>query len=143
ALPFGPGPARVCDWMDVETADAGPSSEVIARARAGDRSAQDELLRAVQDRIYGLALRMLGDPDDAQDAVQEILLRIIRHIDGFRGDSAFTTWVYRIAANQLLTHRMQRASRMTTNLDDMAAWLDAGLGRAPSSAPKDPVLIEE
>jgi RNA polymerase sigma factor (sigma-70 family) len=118
-----------------------PSAALVSRARDGDRAALDAVLRAVQDRVYRLALRMLGDPDEAKDAVQDILVRIVRHLDGFRGDSAFTTWVYRVAANQLLTHRRKRAVRTAATLDAMGAWLDAGL-RAPPAA-VDPVLVEE
>jgi RNA polymerase sigma factor (sigma-70 family) len=116
------------------------TDDVVRRARDGDRAAQDELVRAVQDRIYALALRMLGDPSEAQDAMQDILIRIVRHLDSFRGDSSFTTWVYRVAANQLLTHRRKHASRMTTDLDAMGKWLDAGLATTSSA---DPVLVEE
>jgi len=118
-----------------------PSAELVSRARDGDHQAQDALVRAVQDRIYRLALRMLGDPAEAQDAVQDILMRMLRHLDGFRGEAAFTTWIYRIAANQLLTHRRKRAIRTAATLDAMGTFLDTGL-RAPAAA-VDPVLVEE
>jgi RNA polymerase sigma factor (sigma-70 family) len=118
-----------------------PSEMLVEQAQRGDRAAQGELLVAIQDRVYGLALRMLGDPAEAQDAVQDILLRIVRHLDRFRGEAAFTTWVYRIAVNQILTARTQRAQRPRA-MAELAEWLDAGLARGQPAAP-DPVLVEE
>ena len=61
----------------------------VARARAGDRSALESVVRAIQKEVYQLALRFLGHPQDAEDATQEILIRIVTGLDGFRGKSAF------------------------------------------------------
>jgi len=60
---------------------------------------------AVQSDVYGLALRFLWHPQDAEDATQEILIRVITGLGNFRGDSVFRTWVYRIACIKLLTLR--------------------------------------
>ena len=90
---------------------AAPVAFAIATsaAHAGDAAALEELLRNVQDRVYRLALRMLSDPEDAQDAAQEILLKIASGLKSYRGESAFTTWVYRVACNHLLNARTRRA----------------------------------
>jgi DNA-directed RNA polymerase specialized sigma24 family protein len=64
---------------------------LVASARQGDAIALDELVRRIQDRIYGLALRMLWHPEDARDATQEILIRVITHLGAFRGESALPT----------------------------------------------------
>jgi DNA-directed RNA polymerase specialized sigma24 family protein len=64
------------------------------RAAAGDRDALTELLREIQHPMYRLALRFLGNPDDAQDACQEILIRIVMRLGTFEGRSKFSTWVY-------------------------------------------------
>src|SRR5262249_33306569 len=82
-------------------------------ARREERSAIEAILRAVQDPVYGLALRMLADPADAADATQEILIRVASNLSSFRGDSSFSTWVYRVAANQLLTARARRNEAKT------------------------------
>ena len=119
-----------------------PSDAVISRARAGDAAAIDAVVRAVQDPIYALAVRMLGNPSDAQDATQVILLRIVRHLDSYRGDAAFSSWTYRIAVNRLLTLRATRA-RQPQTMAEMEAWLDAGLANEPPAEPPDPVLVEE
>ncbi len=63
------------------------------------------VLEQIQNPVYGLALRMLWHPEDARDATQEILLRILQSLESFRGDSSFMTWVYRVAANHLRNFR--------------------------------------
>lgn len=75
------------------------------RAASGDREALEALLSGVQDLIFNLSLRMLGTVQDAQDAAQEILLKVMTHLSSYRGESAFTTWVFRIAANHLQSYR--------------------------------------
>jgi RNA polymerase sigma factor (sigma-70 family) len=82
---------------------------LVEQAREGDEEALEAVVRAIQDRIYNLALRMLWHPSDAEDATQEILLKVITHLSQFRQESAFTTWVYQIATNHLLTTRRHRA----------------------------------
>jgi RNA polymerase sigma factor (sigma-70 family) len=99
----------------------------VERAVAGDRAALEEIVRSIQDRVYGLALRMLWHPDDAEDATQEILIRIITHLGSFRGESAFLTWVYRVAANYLLTTRKHRAEQEGLTFERFGADLDEGL----------------
>jgi RNA polymerase sigma factor (sigma-70 family) len=90
---------------------------LVSAAKEGSKHALEELVLQIQDRIYGLALRMLYDPSDAQDASQEILLKIITHLGAFRGESAFTTWMYRVAANHLLTTRKRRAEREAVSFE--------------------------
>ena len=119
---------------------------LVARANEGDRDALEEVVRAIQDRIYGLALRMLWHPDDAADATQEILLRIVTHLGTLRGESAFMTWAYRVASNFLLTTRKRRAEREELTFERFGAQLDEGLSDAPLQAPADVeerLLVEE
>ena len=59
-------------------------NEIVKRSQRGESAALDELITAVQPKIYGLALRMLWNPEDAKDATQEILLRVVRHLAAFR-----------------------------------------------------------
>ena len=67
-----------------------PSLEVLVeRAKAGDGAALEAVVRAIQDRVYNLAIRMLWHPADAEDATQEILIRVITNLGSFRGESAF------------------------------------------------------
>ncbi len=78
---------------------------LIAEATAGDKKALETLITGVQDLVFNLSLRMLGTFTDAEDATQDILLKMITHLSSFRGDSSFTTWVFRIAANHLKNYK--------------------------------------
>jgi RNA polymerase sigma-70 factor (ECF subfamily) len=78
---------------------------LIASSRSGDAGAQDALVRRYQDRVYGFAMRMCRNVEDAKDILQETFLGMIRALPDFRGDSRFTTWLYRIASNACLKKR--------------------------------------
>ena len=70
---------------------------LVMKATSGDKEALEMLVTGVQDIIFNLSLRMLGTFADAEDATQDILLKMITHLSSFRGDSSFTTWIFRIA----------------------------------------------
>jgi RNA polymerase sigma factor (sigma-70 family) len=84
---------------------------LVDKALEGDLESLEELIAGLQDRVYGLAIRMLSHPSDAEDATQEILLKVVTNLANFQKKSSFTTWVYRIASNHLLTTRKRRAER--------------------------------
>jgi RNA polymerase sigma factor (sigma-70 family) len=87
----------------------------VRAAAAGDRAAAHKVLRAIEDRVYRLALRMLGHPQDAEDAAQEILVIVLTHLGSFRGESSFSTWVWRIAARRLA--EVKRGRRETDSFE--------------------------
>ena len=89
---------------------AAEDRHLAARAARGDAEAFAKLVRAHSSLVYRVALRMLGGEEDAQDASQEVWVRVWKNIKGFRGESAFSTWLYRIAVNTCLSFR-QRESR--------------------------------
>ena len=94
----------------------------VRQAKNGDKHALETVVEHIQDRIYGLALRMLGNDEDAEDESQEILIKVITHLSEFREESAFSSWVYRVACNHLLTIRKRKNERegVTFNfLEDM------------------------
>ena len=72
---------------------------LIKRSRVGDTAAFEELIAPYSKRIYNIGLKMLCNSDDAADMAQEVLLKIYHNLNRFRGDSAFSTWVYRISVN--------------------------------------------
>ncbi len=109
-----------------------PTEDLVVKAKQGDKQALDGLVRRIQDRIYGLAIRMLCNPTDAEDATQEILVKIVTHLSDFRQESAFSTWAYRIACNHLLTSQKRRAERREITFEECEASGNAGLA-APSS----------
>ena len=78
---------------------------LVDKATAGDKEALETLVAGVQDIVFNLSLRMLGTFADAEDATQDILLKMITHLSSFRGDSSFTTWVFSIAANHLKNYK--------------------------------------
>lgn len=93
---------------------------LVALARDGDQSAFEELVRRTHAETYTLALRLLGNEEDARDVTQETYLRAFRGLERFRGDAQFTTWLYRITANCASTHLGRRARhRHLPLLDDM------------------------
>lgn len=78
---------------------------LVSKAVEGDKKALEGLILSVQDMIYNLSLRMLGAPADAEDATQEIIIKIITQLSTFRKESSFSTWVYRIATNYLINYK--------------------------------------
>ena len=99
----------------------GPGVEgLVAAAAAGDRRAFDDLVRATYADTYTLALRLVGDENDARDVVQDAYLRAFRGLDRFRGDARFATWMHRITANCASTHLGRRRRQRHDELDDDA-----------------------
>jgi RNA polymerase sigma-70 factor (ECF subfamily) len=93
--------------MSVERDDR----ELVALAAAGDRGAFAELARRHQDRVFRLAYRFSRDCQDAEELTQDILFKAWRHAGSFRGESAFATWLYRLAVNECLNFKQGRKVR--------------------------------
>lgn len=90
---------------------------LVEQATAGDKKALEALAAGVQDMVFNLSLRMLGTFADAEDAAQDILLKMITHLSSFRGDSAFTTWVFRIAVNHLKNYKKHMFARFPLSFE--------------------------
>jgi RNA polymerase sigma-70 factor (ECF subfamily) len=91
---------------------------LVTAARAGDRSAFDELVKATYADMYTLAYRLTGNEEDARDVVQDAYLRAYRGLKRFRGDARFTTWMYRITANCASTNLAKRSRTRHEELDE-------------------------
>lgn len=100
---------------------------LVLRAQGGELLALEAVLRQIQTPVYNLAVRMLGRRDDAQDATQEILLKVTTHLGGWRGESAFGTWVYSIAGNHLINARSRSPHRHELSFEELGEQLDRGL----------------
>lgn len=87
---------------------------ILTRARRGDVAAFEELVRLYEKRVYAVALRSSGNPEDAADIVQEVFLRAWRSIESFRGDSGFSTWLFRITMNLCVDHARHRHAQPQT-----------------------------
>jgi RNA polymerase sigma factor (sigma-70 family) len=122
----------------------GDIADLVQRARDRDRAALEELLAAVQDDVHRLTLRMTGCPDDALDATQEILVRVMTRISTFKGEAAFGTWVHRIAVNHLLDRKRSAVERLELTFSRFADELLDGLAPvAPNAGPELDVLARE
>ena len=97
---------------------------LAARAAAGEEPAFEELVARYQMRVYRLACRLTGDETEAKDVLQEAFLAAYRGLPGFRADSRFSTWLYRIATNAALMHRRARARRPAESLDQFLPRFD-------------------
>lgn len=78
---------------------------LIDKAITGDRNSLETVILSVRDMIFNLSLRMLGTFHDAEDATQDIILKVITHLSSFRQESSFSTWVFRIATNHLVNYK--------------------------------------
>ena len=120
--------------------------DLVELAKEGDRAALETVIGKIQDRVYGLAIRMLYHPADAEDATQEILMKVVTHLGTFRRESAFFTWVYRLASNHLLRKRKSRAERREITFEMCETQVDQGLAATSSgSVPEaeQAVIVEE
>jgi RNA polymerase sigma factor (sigma-70 family) len=101
--------------------------ELAERAAAGDSEALSRLVEEVQHPVYRLALRFLGHPEEAKDASQEILIRLITHLGSFESRSQFMTWAYTVAVRQLMRTRKRQVESSVRDAEMFAAFLDRGL----------------
>jgi RNA polymerase sigma factor (sigma-70 family) len=108
---------------------------LVELAKRGDKGALEILIRKIQDRVYGLAIRMLYYPADAEDATQEIIVKVITQLSSFRQECAFDTWVYRVASNHLLNTNKRRAERMEITFKQYEEQIDKGLTQSTVKAP--------
>jgi RNA polymerase sigma-70 factor (ECF subfamily) len=113
----------------------GDDADLLDRLRAGDPRAFEDLVRRYQHRVFGVALRMLQSPAEAEDIAQDVFLRVHRAIGTFRGDAKLSTWLYGITSN-LCLNRLTSASRTRTRHDEDAVM------RARSDAPDATAAME-
>ncbi|HRE79436.1 MAG TPA: RNA polymerase sigma factor [Opitutaceae bacterium] len=104
--------------------DPGEDLRLLESAKAGSLPALDELVRRHQPWVFNLALRMVWRRETAEDATQEILLKAVTHLSTFAGRSKFSTWLYRIAVNHLLTVRKSEMEERSMSFTDMGQSLD-------------------
>lgn len=118
---------------------------LVRDAVAGHQDALEKLIEQIKTPVYNLALRMLQHPQDAEDIAQEILIKIVTHLCSFRGESAFMTWVYRLATNHLLNEKRKK-QRQPLNFETLGDTLQFSLHlyeKEPGEMVKDQLLIEE
>ncbi len=133
--------------MTDDNRDTATDEDLVDLATAGDRQALELLLRRQQAWIYNLALCMLHHRQDAEDATQEILVRMATGLSSFRRASAFRTWAHRIAVNHVLDRKRSRPETVVTGFDCYADYLDRApdedFGGADRDSPETALLVEE
>lgn len=119
---------------------------LVDQAVMGDGEALEKVVLQVQDMVFNLSLRMLGSFSDAEDATQDILVKVITHLSSFKKESLFSTWVFSIAANYLKTYRKHRFANMPLTFDFYGEDIDKaktdGLPDATQNVDKE-LLAEE
>jgi RNA polymerase sigma-70 factor, ECF subfamily len=126
-------------------ADADPADKLLlSRHVDGDPDAFDVLVRRHRDRLWAVALRTLGDPEEAADAVQDALISAFRSAHTFRGDAAVTTWLHRIVVNACLDRVRRRQVRPTVPLSDQETEgpLGGALATSPDHAPEGELRLD-
>jgi RNA polymerase sigma-70 factor (ECF subfamily) len=98
-----------------ETSDA----DLVRRAKAGELDAFEALTNRYEQRIYGLAMRMLRQEQDAEDVTQQTFLSVLENLEGFRGEASFSTWVLRIASHAALKIIRKRKGLNTVSLEEV------------------------
>jgi RNA polymerase sigma factor (sigma-70 family) len=131
-----------------EVAESGSEdAELVERAQNGDRSALEQLVLRHQAWIYNIAVRMVFQPQDAEEVTQEVLIKAVTRLSTFRGESTFRTWLYRITANHVLNMNRRGGETPPQTFASYAAAIngtpDLDLPD-PKSVPVDvPLLVEE
>jgi RNA polymerase sigma factor (sigma-70 family) len=130
------------------SADGGSGGAVdlalVARAVDGDAAALEEVVVSLRDPLYRLALRMVWRPADAEDATQEILIRVITRLASWRAEASLLTWAYRIGVNYLLSLRRQTPPEArAVSFEEFRAGLADGLAAADYPGPDAELLAHE
>jgi RNA polymerase sigma-70 factor (ECF subfamily) len=115
--------------MEDQLLDDPTETELLRQAKGGDFSAFQELTDRLQPRVYGLAYRILGQAQDAEDATQQTFLALIEHIADFRQESSLATWVLRIATNHALKILRKKRTVKMIAMSDMGS--EEGYGDVP------------
>ncbi len=118
---------------------------LVAAAQGGDRDALTEVISRHRPWVFNIALRMMGDAGSAEDATQDIFIKVLKGIGSFTGRSSFRTWLYRVAFNHLLNAKRSLGEQAVGTFEEYGAGLDA----APNSdlddipQPERELLVEE
>ncbi len=105
-----------------------PDEDLIRKIKKGDMESFNELVRRYETKIYSVAYRFMGNHADAGDLAQETFIRMYQALPGFRGESSFSTWLYRIAANACRDELRKRQRRRSISMDEL-------IENSPASVP--------
>ncbi len=119
--------------------------KVIKRAAKGDADAFEQLVLTYQTPIYNLCLRMIGNPEDAADLTQEAFIKAWKNLGGFQFESAFSTWLYRLASNTCLDHlrSVKRRPQVSLTAEDSDGETQTMDFPDPAPSPEAAVIVKE
>jgi RNA polymerase sigma-70 factor, ECF subfamily len=112
--------------------------ELVSRAQAGDRDAIQQLLQRYERRLLGVLVGMVRNPEDAREILQETFVRAFRSLEGFKGDSSFYTWIYRIAMNLAIDHQRRGNKRPSIEFDESIGVSEDAVGDGSAHLGLDP-----
>ncbi|MGI6575184.1 MAG: RNA polymerase sigma factor [bacterium] len=121
-----------------------PDRVLITRCIEGEQEAYGQLVERYQKKVYNIAYRMLGDGEDARDLTQEVFIKIYYALSDFRGDSTFSTWLYRITTNLCYDNLRKKRNQIAFSLDEPVQTEKGELGRQIPTAEEGPEgLVEQ
>ena len=129
--------------MDKNQSDKMTLEDAAQQAITGDKDALSRLVSALQGDLYGLSFRMLCNQEDAEDATQEILIRIVTRLSQFDFRSRLKTWAYRVAVNYILDVKKSAVERMRLSFDQFAEDITNGLSADAVPDSETSLLVEE
>ena len=135
----------MCSGRGLHMTVIATDQQLVARVQKGDSRAFDMLVLKYQHKIFSLISRYVRDADEVQDVAQEAFIKAYRSLPGFRGDSAFYTWLYRIAINTAKNHLVSRSRRppgSDVELED-AEYFESGGGLRTIETPENALFGEE
>lgn len=121
--------------------------ELVEKFQAGEKEVLSELLNRYQSRIYRLAYGILRNPQDAEEVIQEVFLRLFQKLDSFKGESSFASWLYRVAINTTYMKMREKRGADMLPLETLGKYLEEQVEKRGSaewsSRPDDELLTEE
>jgi len=117
--------------------------DLLLKARNGDVEAFEMIIEDYQKKVFNIALRMIGNHDDASELAQEVFIRIYKSIKNFKGESSLSTWIYRITTNVCLDELRKRKNKNVVSLDEDVKHEDGEIKRQVEDTGPTPDIIAE
>ena len=117
--------------------------ELVQRCRNGEREAQFELYQLHKDRVFNIAYRMANNQQDAEDITQMAFVRVFKKMDSFRGDSAFSSWVYRLTMNVCINHFRKEKKKKELIVNELSEQTNLKMLKTGEQAPKMKPFLEK
>jgi RNA polymerase sigma-70 factor, ECF subfamily len=116
---------------------------LLHQSKNGDMAAFEQLIEGYQKKVFNIALRMLGNPDDASEVAQEVFIRVYKSVKNFKEESSFSTWIYRITTNTCLDELRKRKNKEHISLDEDIHHEDGDMKRQVEDSRPTPDIIAE